>query len=1671
MKQVLLTVFAALFCLSLHAQMSNGQDTLYGNEWIQYGQPYYKLKIAEDGVYRLTYQQMQAAGIPLNAVQGQRWQLFHLGVEQPVFVSNEGTFQSGDYLEFYGQKNRSELDRHLYRDPNGNMLNPEYSLFTDSAAYYLTLAPTGTTPLHYNTINNDLNQLPAAEPWYWATSLQVFSEGHFKTYRKQSGANIYFSHFEADGFAHNYIEETNFTLSLSARNTSGPKPELNLSMIGNFNSDGHALQLLLNNNLLTQDSFIGPQLKKYFFSLDHALITDQLKLTVRGLNDTDRMAVAFGKIRYPRNFSFAQNEQIAIELPAAAGPRYLALSGLGNQPLILLEPATGLRLITKVEGGLHRVKLPAAAGARFLYLYGPAQNRSIPSIRTLQFTDFENAATDYLILTNDQLYNDGAGNNWVQAYADYRTSAEGGGYEVQLVEVKSLFDQFAYGIDYHPMAIRNAVAFLRRYRLPDLRFLFIIGRGQEYQLVRKPEELQAAVESGNMLVPSFGYPASDNLLFAPIEGRVSPLPLGRLAAINGAEVKIYLDKVRELELAESLPQTIADRAWTKQVLHLGGGSNGGEQSTIRFYLESMADEIEKNTFGGSVKAFYKNSTDVIQNSLSQEIFDYINAGTSIITFFGHSSPGTFDFNIDNPDNYENKGKYPLVLSLGCYSGNIFGPSRSIGERFTFYEDKAAVIFGASRGLGFIPSLATFARSFYRNIGETYYGKTIGEAMNATFREYEANNSIGLETLVEQFTINGDPAIRLHPVDGPDYLIDPATADFSPQLISAQLDSFTLAFDAVNLGLNQNDTITVEVSRTFPDGTVVTFPKDTILMDRFRKRLTYRLAVGGRQGTGLNTFQVRIDADGQITEFPAPAAELNNELVRSNGELGVPLFIIDNTARAVYPPEFALIGDANITLKASTTDALAPSRTYWLEIDTTARFDSPSKVRLRQEQKGGVLKWTPDLSWQNNTVYYWRVSPAVSAENPEPVWSVSSFTYQAGSAPGWRQGHYWQFREDEQTDLSFKDTTQQIGFGLAYLDMRVRNKIWDPEDRPGFFYNNANDATGTRSWEYINQGVSVVVFEPDNGVTVRNTGRQYGTADPRNRPIFSFDTRTATGRNNLMDFLTTKIPDNYIVFVWTLQASEDADYMPQDWAQDSISLGRNIFSVLEGFGAQRVRELEQKGSVPYAFIYVQGEGPRDESLAENRFDEVNVTTVLRSLFTTGKLYSKLVGPAKNWDKMSWEIAPENLGAVDTVKLSLLGIKTDGSVDTLLKEVQQEQSLAQFDAAVYPFLQLGYNAKDEANRSLPFLRHWTVLYEGSPELAINPALSTYFFQADTIQRGLSIQLKASVENLSIFPSDSVDLKFTLLNAQNQETSSRQVKAGLAGNGRLEFELEIPTDGLNGRHTLTTQINPDPRQLEHHYFNNILNQQIEVITDRKNPLLDVTFDGQVILNGDLVGASPLIMIRLKDENPYLLLEDTALVSLQLTDPSGQTQRIALNSPEIQYTPAASADKNLLSIAFRPTFTEDGTYQLTVNGRDVSGNFSGALDYQVAFEVRTRNSISNVLNYPNPFSTSTQFVYTLTGTPPTYFRIQILTVSGRIVREINQDEIGPLRVGTNRTDFAWDGTDEFGDRLANGVYLYRILAKDENGQDYESYDNYVEDTGLSNFFERGFGKMVLLR
>src|ERR1044071_4117300 len=117
----------------------------YSNDWVQYNQTYYKISVANTGIYRLTYERLQEAGVPVNSIDPRLIQVYHRGVEQAVSFKHNQTpadnkFDAGEYLEFYGHRNEGELDSKLYQ-PASVQPHKYYNLYTDTTAYFLTVNP------------------------------------------------------------------------------------------------------------------------------------------------------------------------------------------------------------------------------------------------------------------------------------------------------------------------------------------------------------------------------------------------------------------------------------------------------------------------------------------------------------------------------------------------------------------------------------------------------------------------------------------------------------------------------------------------------------------------------------------------------------------------------------------------------------------------------------------------------------------------------------------------------------------------------------------------------------------------------------------------------------------------------------------------------------------------------------------------------------------------------------------------------------------------------------------------------------------------------------------------------------------------------------------------------------------------------------------------------------------------------------------------------------------------------------------------------------------------------------------------------------------------------------------------------------------------------------------
>lgn len=1488
----------------------------------------------------------------------------------------------------------------------------------------------------------------------------------------QSSIEIQESKYCGDGFSSGFKKSQSFSLNPQQAVDNGQDGRLQLRLLSNANRiKAHQLEISINGELSYSDSVYGSQiiLPEIYLGFDE--LDSGINVEVRGLLNNDRYAIGGASLVFPRSFNFDGVSFAKVLLPGKSGARHLVLQELGAaEEVVLYDTEEQKRYTPAFTDNQWEVELASAPGERNLILSGSIQ--SVSAVETVRFNNYADLSANYLIITHPHLRQ---GEDPVGQYAAYRANTYGERYSTAIIDVQELYEQFAYGQYHHPIAIRNGVHYLLRQGV-ELEYCFLVGKGREYPEVRNANQLEDALAQHQLLVPSFGYPASDNLLLSFPGESIASVAHGRLAATQPEEVEIYLEKVRGLEGNRGNNQSIDERAWVKRVVHLGGGTTDQEKNAIRASLEGMGQEIAGNGYGGDLRSFYKAGSGPLISSLSQSIFDAINPGCGIITFFGHSSPGTFDFNIDNPDNYNNPDKYPLMLSLGCYSGNVFIEGRSIAERFTFLEKKAAVAFGATRGYGFINVLSAFGRKLYENIGGEYYGQELGKAIRSALQEINSND-IRYSILTEQFLFHGDPAIRLPVMEGPDLVFDPATVRTEPAVVSAVRDSFDLIFDVLNIGRNGDYSFELEIEQEYPDGRREVAWRRRVDQDSYRKGHTVELPIN-QQMVGQNVFYLRLDKADEVVETPS-AGELNNEFLRGNGSLGLPVYVIDNTARAIHPPNFSVVADFPPKLMASTTDAAAEERSYVIEIDTTPYYNSPIRRRAILRQRGGVIEWVPaSLSALDSAAYFWRISPDSTAGSGY-VWSEHTFTYVPGSTAKWWQAGYWQQQLGAPEGVEVK--RDRWKFVDRVIDIRIRNQLFiDNDDRPGLNYNNDNFAGSVVPWSYLDEGIAVVVSHPFTASFWTNPPNpelfeagDYGVPTGGSR-VFAFPTATFPQRQNLLTFLKEIVPDDYLVFLFSIVKTSSSDYYPEQWESDTLQLGagNDLYSYLESMGATEVRSLKDRGSVPYILIYKKGAGLIGERIAASKEEEVNITFGIPRRFASGSYFSPKIGPGQDWQQVYWTKEGGEDTAADMVKASLLGYTSTG--DTILLADTLSEGVTNLDTSYLDsivYLQLEYEVSDDLERTPVKLHRWSVDYQPLPEVAFDPS-SDFFFQSDTLQQGRLLKVRTAYRYLNDlnFP-DSLSINFVISTPQNDriEQTIQHDNANDSGEPRY-LEFEYPTSELYpGLYQLLANLNGPAPQPEHQFFNNYIRLPFVIERDNRNPIATVTFDGRRIIDGDIVKPKPEIVIQLKDENPYLLLNDTDQVSINLIWPNGKNERIYFTREDIDYQPAVSAQRNEARVIFRPDLTMDSTYTLVVQSRDASGNFAGDQSYRISFNVHHSRRVAQLLNYPNPFSTSTRFLYEITGMPPDEYIIRIMTPSGRVVRELREYDLGPLRVGRHLTDGSWDGTDEFGDRLANGVYLYKlILPEDEFGE--------YEHTNLSssldpNFFKRGFGKLVILR
>jgi hypothetical protein len=212
---------------------------------------------------------------------------------------------------------------------------------------------------------------------------------------------------------------------------------------------------------------------------------------------------------------------------------------------------------------------------------------------------------------------------------------------------------------------------------------------------------------------------------------------------------------------------------------------------------------------------------------------------------------------------------------------------------------------------------------------------------------------------------------------------------------------------------------------------------------------------------------------------------------------------------------------------------------------------------------------------------------------------------------------------------------------------------------------------------------------------------------------------------------------------------------------------------------------------------------------------------------------------------------------------------------------------------------------------------------------------------------------------------------------------------------------------------------------------------LQDSVPPQITVYFDSESFRSGDPVSPEATLYVQVWDSN-----------GVNLTGSTGHGITVAIDGQNpVDLTGEFSYELDSYTMGraeyqFSPGELGAGTHLAEAMAWDAANNPNSA---QVSFEVLQsgRLSLTDLLNYPNPFSGTTRFTFKISQAPA-MVSIKIYTVAGRLVREISDVSVDD-EFDYDNPMLVWDGRDAEGDLLSNGLYLYKVKAEGADGSSAE--------------------------
>lgn len=219
---------------------------------------------------------------------------------------------------------------------------------------------------------------------------------------------------------------------------------------------------------------------------------------------------------------------------------------------------------------------------------------------------------------------------------------------------------------------------------------------------------------------------------------------------------------------------------------------------------------------------------------------------------------------------------------------------------------------------------------------------------------------------------------------------------------------------------------------------------------------------------------------------------------------------------------------------------------------------------------------------------------------------------------------------------------------------------------------------------------------------------------------------------------------------------------------------------------------------------------------------------------------------------------------------------------------------------------------------------------------------------------------------------------------------------------------------------------------------------IVDNEGPTIDLYINDESFVSGGITDETPILIADVFDENGINTVGNGVGHDIVAILDGETGNPLVLND---FYTADLDSYQSG-QIRYNFSALEPGRHTLSLKVWDVNNNSS---ERSIEFVVQEQENIvlDHVLNYPNPFTTNTEFFFEHNQVCSQLdVQIQILTVAGNLVKTINETV---QTQGFRSEGIAWNGLDDFGDQLAKGVYIYRLKVRTPEGEIAEKLEKLV--------------------